>query len=90
MTACLCDREHVSKRRGGIVHAYCPACEARLLREAFGPVSWHDRARHNSLPTSVVGGIRRDAPVGAESAEASPQLQRLDAHPAATTATPAD
>lgn len=50
-----CSRARIPEEHG-IVHAHCAACESRLLREAFGPVSWHDRARVSELPPLVVGG----------------------------------
>jgi hypothetical protein len=40
-----------------IQFAHCDACIERLLREAFGPQSWVDRALTGTLPTMVVGGV---------------------------------
>lgn len=57
-----CDRARIPMSPNGAVHAHCTACEARLLREAFGPQSWHDRARVNELATLVVGGVPLTAP----------------------------
>lgn len=46
----------------GTLHAHCAQHEARLTREAFGPVSWTDRALTNTLPPLVVGGVSLDSP----------------------------
>ena len=39
--------------------ANCTDHTRRILREAFAPEprAWHERARANSLPTVIVGGI---------------------------------
>lgn len=52
-----CQREPLPTSDSGIVHAHCQTCESRLTREAFGPVSWHQRAAVNELPPMVVGGL---------------------------------
>lgn len=52
-----CRREPMATVNGN-AHAHCAEHEARLLRELFGPVSWHDRARTNTLPALVIGGRR--------------------------------
>lgn len=52
-----CDRTPIPTTDGGTSHVHCAACETRLLGEAFGPVSWTDRALTNTLPGLVVGGI---------------------------------
>lgn len=57
-----CERARIPMSPNGTVHSHCTACEARLLREAFGPQSWHDRARVNELPSLVVGGAPLAAP----------------------------
>jgi len=51
-----CQREPVPTSPNGTAHAHCQHHEDRLLREAFGPQSWHDRARTGELPAMVVGG----------------------------------
>jgi hypothetical protein len=40
----------------GTVHAFCPRCEARLMRDAFGH-SWVERATSETLPSLCVGGV---------------------------------
>lgn len=83
-----CERARIEPVNG-VVHAHCTACEARLLREAFGPQSWHDRARVNELPALVVGGLALDAPSGAGSAvfpERSPSPRQGATVPAAVQA----
>lgn len=60
MTVCLtprCDRERIPESAAGIRRAHCLACETRLLREAFGPIGWAERALTNTLPSLVVGGV---------------------------------
>ena len=48
----------------GIAHAHCADHEALLLREAFGPQSWKDRARAGEMPVMAVGGAPREAAIG--------------------------
>ena len=61
-----CARAAIPTTEAGVVHAHCFDHERRLTREAWGPVSWHDRARVHELPAMVVGGtpVHPDAPVG--------------------------
>ena len=40
---------------GDIQFAHCDACLERLLREAFGPVSWHYRVRTQHAADDGVG-----------------------------------
>lgn len=56
----------------GLNQLGCPACESRLLREAFGPQSWHDRARVGELPAMVVGGVPVTTSSGAVPGGVSP------------------
>lgn len=62
-----CQRERLAAH-----HAHCQSCESRLLREAFGPVAWHERAATNTLPPLVVGGV--DLP--AQPRSAPPRLDQ--------------
>ena len=64
-----CHRERVAAH-----HAHCEACESRLLREAFGPVSWSERALAHTLPPMVVGGVPIDSPAHPRSAP--PRMDR--------------
>jgi hypothetical protein len=58
----------------GIRFAHCDACLERLLREAFGPVAWTERALTNTLPPMVVGGVPIDPP--AQPRSAPPRLDQ--------------
>jgi hypothetical protein len=51
-----CERARVEPTEG-IAHAHCSDCERRLLREAFGPVTWFERALTGTLPSLVIGGV---------------------------------
>lgn len=66
-----CSRARIPAEHG-IVHAHCAACESRLLREAFGPVSWHDRAAPRSPVTTPRRAWRGEV---LPPASASPALQ---------------
>jgi hypothetical protein len=59
-----CQRAAVADSPSGTRHAHCQQHEDRLLREAFGPVSWTERAMSNTLPPLVVGGVPADLPQG--------------------------
>ena len=64
-----CTREAL-RSSSGALYAYCAEDTRRVVSNALSPatpepVSWHDRARANRLPTLIVGGVP-DSPRGAE------------------------
>jgi hypothetical protein len=68
-----CQRAAVADSPSGTRHAHCQQHEDQLLREAFGPVSWTQRAMSNTLPPLVVGGVPLDSPSCAEPSTVSPE-----------------
>jgi hypothetical protein len=55
-----CRRERLPVSPGGSVHSMCSVHERRVVAEAFGAVSWQDRAITNTLPPMIVGGVARN------------------------------